>query len=103
EIDQEIEKLQTDLVPEKELKLVRAYLLGGLITDIDGPLNIADRYQAAIIEDTSPDYFDRLADVVRHITATELRDLAQRYLGRNEWEVIVGGAGKLEEATEIKT
>lgn len=100
EIRHEIDLLCTDLVPAKELDLVRSFLLGNLIMEIDGPLNIAERYQATIISNCHTNYFERLVTTVRQISSAELRDLAQRYLGSPQsWEVIVGGAKLLPGAT----
>ncbi|PHI18638.1 hypothetical protein CEQ90_16790 [Lewinellaceae bacterium SD302] len=102
EIDREIDKIRTDLVPDQELDTTRAYLLGSLLHNIDGPLNTADRYQMTIIEATDADHFPRLVDTIRHINPAELRELAQRYLGtEQEREVIVGGAEILEGAVGL--
>lgn len=102
EINHEITKLQTDLVTDTELELVRSYLLGSLLSDVDGPLNIAQRYQICLVERSSPDHFARLLDTVHHISAQQLRDVAQRYLRLSgDWEVIVGGAKMLDGATKI--
>ena len=35
EIDREIEKIRTDLIPDQELDTTRAYLLGSLLHNID--------------------------------------------------------------------
>lgn len=102
EINHEITKLQQDLVTDAELELVRSYLLGSLLNDVDGPLNIAQRYQVCLVERSSPDHFARLLDTVRHISAQELRESAQRYLKlQGDWEVIVGGAKMLPGAAKI--
>ncbi|MEM9836990.1 MAG: pitrilysin family protein [Bacteroidota bacterium] len=102
EINREIEKLRTDLIPETELGLVRSYLLGSLLGEIDGPLNVAQRYQLSEIEAVSPDHFAKLLDTIRHISSQELRELAQKYLRLSgDWEVIVGGAKQLDEARSI--
>lgn len=102
EINREIDKIQTDLIPATELDTVRAYLLGTLLHNIDGPLNISDRYQMTLIEDVDPGHFPKLVDAVHHITAEELRALAQKYLvADGEREVIVGGAALLDNATML--
>ncbi|PHK98987.1 hypothetical protein CGL56_05870 [Neolewinella marina] len=93
EIRTEMEKLRQDLIPAAELDMVRAYLLGGLIMDLDGPLAVSSRYRSAIIKEyDAPEHLRRLDDTIRHISAQELRDLAGRYLRPElDWEVIVGG------------
>lgn len=103
EIRLEIEKLQQDLVPTAELELVRAYLLGNLLMEVDGPMNIAERYQTVLIENSQTNHFDQLIDEVSSISAESIRQLAQTYLGTNgDWEVIVGGAAPLKKVAQIK-
>lgn len=102
EIDQEIEKLHQDLIPDRELETVKAYLLGALLSNLDGPLNVSDRYQMCLIEDVSPNHFARLVDGIRHARPAKLRELARQYLGSpGEREVIVGGAPVLAEAETL--
>ncbi len=95
EILREMEKLRQDLVPPQELDMVRAYLLGGLVMDLDGPLAVSSRYRSAIIKEyDAVGHLARLDETIRTITAEEIRELAQRYLRPElDWEVIVGGAG----------
>ncbi|WP_198664870.1 M16 family metallopeptidase [Lewinella sp. IMCC34191] len=93
EIIVEMDKLRQDLVPPGELDMVRAYLLGGLVQDLDGPLAVSSRYRSAIIKQyDAAAHLRRLDDTIRNITATEIRDLAQRHLRPElDWEVCVGG------------
>ncbi|WP_116125731.1 M16 family metallopeptidase [Lewinella sp. IMCC34183] len=91
EINTEMEKLRQELVPPSELDMVRAYLLGGLIMDLDGPLAVSSRYRSAIIKEyDAAAHLHRLDETIRTITATEIQDLAQRYLlPELDWEVIL--------------
>jgi predicted Zn-dependent peptidase len=93
EIYTEMDKLRQDLVPDRELRMVRAYLIGGLVQDLDGPLSVSSRYRSAIIKAYDPaDHLRRLDETIRHITAEEIRELAGRYLRPElDWEVVVGG------------
>ena len=94
EILTEMDKLHQDLVPARELDMVRAYLIGGLIMDLDGPLAVSRRYRSAIIKEYDPvAHLRRLDETIRGITAEEVRTLARRYLRPElDWEVVVGGA-----------
>ncbi len=95
EILTEMDKLRQDLVPARELDMVRAYLIGGLVMDLDGPLAVSGRYRSAIIKAYDPvGHLQRLDETIRGITAGEVRELAGRYLRPElDWEVVVGGAG----------
>lgn len=102
EIDAEIDKLKSDLVSTDELDTVRAFLLGSLLHNIDGPLNVSDRYQMTIIEDVDPDHFPHLMDTIKHISPAELRELAVKYLGtESDREIVVGGAKRMEGALKL--
>lgn len=91
EIYQEISRLQTELVSNKELKMVRNYLLGNMLNLIDGPFNIADLHKTFLAEELEVTLFTILIEKIKTITAIELRDLAQRYLQKQDlWEVVVG-------------
>ena len=94
EIDHEIDKLQQDPIPMQEMEMLRAYLLGVLMNEIDGPLNIIERYQQAVMEKVDPIEYNELIHTVESIRPQQLQDLAQRYLGKAEEEihVAVGGA-----------
>ncbi|PPK88592.1 putative Zn-dependent peptidase [Neolewinella xylanilytica] len=102
EILVEMDKLRQHLVPDAELDMVRAYLLGGLVQDLDGPLAVSSRYRSAIIKEYDPvDHLRRLDETIRTISASEIRDLAQRHLRPElDWEVCVGGQ-ILEDATQM--
>ncbi len=93
EILVEMDKLRQEPVPAHELDMVRAYLLGGLIMDLDGPLAVSSRYRSAIIKGYDADHhLQRLDDTIRSISAAELQDLAQRHLRPElDWEVVLGG------------
>ncbi len=93
EILTEMEKLRQDLVPAGELDMVRAYLLGGLVMDLDGPLAVSSRYRSAIIKEyDAVCHLARLDETIRTISAEEIRELAQRHLRPElDWEVMVGG------------
>ncbi len=90
-IYQEMEVLQNELVSKQELEMVRNYLLGNMLTMLDGPMNIADIIKTMVVEGLSFETFSQLEKTINTITAAELRDLAQQYLQKEKmWQVIVG-------------
>jgi predicted Zn-dependent peptidase len=91
EIYKEIEILQNDLISKTELKMVKNYLLGNILTMIDGPFNVAEIIKSYVIEDIDVNQFQHSIDILKNITAKQLRDLAQKYLKKEDlWQVIVG-------------
>ncbi len=91
EIYKEMAILQTDLVGDDELAMVRNYLLGNLLNMVDGPFAINDVIRTFTIESISLETFPRFVETIRTITPVQLRDLAQKYFKKEDlFEVIVG-------------
>ncbi len=92
EIYSEMERLKIDLVDDIELEMVKNYLMGNLLTMIDGPMNSSEVVKAFLINELPFDSFNQLIYKIQTIEAEELRTLAVRYLNRESmWEVVSGG------------
>lgn len=89
EIYFEMDKLCNDLADEEELKLVKNYLLGNLLGDLDGPFQILQRWRTLINYGLDTDHFDKNLVVYKNITSQQLRDLAQKYLDRKDYHEVV--------------
>ena len=92
EIYYEIEKLQNELVSEDELELVRNYLVGVFLRSTDGPFAIGDRLKGILGYGLGYEYYDRYVHTIRTITPEQLRDLANKYLKKEDLiELVAGG------------
>ena len=80
EVYKEMEILRTELVDEEELLLVRNYLMGGLLGDLDGPFSIIARWKNIILNGQTEEYFYNSIKTIKTISAEELRELANKYL-----------------------
>ncbi|MBN2173217.1 MAG: insulinase family protein [Bacteroidales bacterium] len=91
EIYHEIRKLQEEKIPEKELDLVRNYMLGAILRNLDGAFARSDNFKEILEYGLNYSYYKNFIEVIRSITAAELRDLAQKYLDRESlYELRVG-------------
>lgn len=91
EIYKEFEVLKKDLVEADELQMVRNYLLGNLLTMLDGPFNVSDVVKAHFLEDIPLTEFEALVQTIKTISPEKIRDLARNYLNKEQmWEVVVG-------------
>jgi predicted Zn-dependent peptidase len=91
EIRKEIGILQTDLVPDSELDLVKNYLMGSFIGELTQAFDIAEKVKIIHLEELKLDFYDQFQDEILSCKAQELRDLANNYLSLDEMtEVIIG-------------
>ena len=80
EVYKEMKLLREELVDEEELLLVRNYLIGTILGDLDGPFHIIGRWKNLILNNLTEDYFYKSIETIKTISAEELRELAKKYL-----------------------
>ena len=80
EVYKEMNILREELIDEEELQLVRNFMMGSLLGDLDGPFQVMSRWKNIILNNLDEAYFNRSIEVIKTISAQELRDLAQKYL-----------------------
>ncbi len=91
EVYKEIEILQNDLVSENELETVKNYILGQFLRSVEGPLALADKFRAIWEFDLGYEYYGRYFKAVQQTNAQELRELARKYLKKEDLiELVVG-------------
>jgi len=82
--------LREEPVNKEELSLVKNYLIGTLLGDLDGPFHIIARWKSIILNKLDENYFDRSVDIIKKITAKEIQELANKYLQpENCYELVV--------------
>jgi len=90
EVYKEMKLLREELVDEEELLLVRNYLMGSILGDLDGPFQIIGRWKNIILNNMSENYFYDAIHTIKTISAEELKGLAEKYLQPEEfYELIV--------------
>jgi predicted Zn-dependent peptidase len=90
EIYKEMEILCNELADEEELLLVKNYLLGNLLGDLDGPFSILQRWRTLVLNGLTIEHFNRNINIYKTITTKELMVLAQKYFTTNDfYEVVV--------------
>lgn len=80
EVNKEMKILREDLVDEEELLLVRNYMMGSILGDLDGPFQIIARWKNIVLNNLTDQYFYDSIHTIKTISAEELRALAQKYL-----------------------
>ncbi len=90
EVYKEMKLLREELVDEEELLLVRNYLIGSILGDLDGPFHIMSRWKNIILNQLDEQYFYQSIQTIKTISAKELKDLANKYLNPEDfYELIV--------------
>jgi len=89
EIYHEMETLCNEEVTEEELLLVKNYLLGGLLGDLDGPFSILQRWRSLILNGFDERYFYNNVQIYKTITPDTLQALAKKYYNSSEFKELV--------------
>ncbi|MBS1592504.1 MAG: insulinase family protein [Bacteroidetes bacterium] len=79
EVYKEMKLLQTKLIDAEELDLVRNYMIGGLLGDLDGPFQIIARWKTYVLNNLTEAYFYNSINTIKTVTAEELQELAKKY------------------------
>ncbi len=91
EIYFEIEKLQNELIPEEELKIVQNYLTGELLRTFDGPFAIAEVVRADLPYNLGDNHYQKFLEDIKSVTPERLKALANKYLNPEDLYEIVAG------------
>ena len=90
EVYKEMKLLREDMVEDEELLLVKNYMMGTNLGDVDGPFKIIARWKNLILNDLDENYFYDSMNTIKNITAEELRELSIKYLQPEDFfELIV--------------
>ena len=89
EVYNEMALLRNTLIDEEELLLVRNYMIGSILGDLDGPFQIIGRWKNIILNDLDEQYFYDSIKVIKTISAEELKALAEKYLKPEDFYELV--------------
>ena len=91
EVSKEIESLGLHPIPEEELQMVQQYLMGQLLTWVDGPFNHMDLIKVQVLEELPQDYFSNLTKQIKALKSMDIQQLAQKYLCDQDFHMVVVG------------
>lgn len=80
EVYVEMARLRAEPIGEEELRLVRNFLIGTLLGDMDGPFHLIGRWKNMILQGFDESFFKRSIEIIKTIGAGELQQLAEVYL-----------------------
>ena len=89
EVYKEMQILRDQPVADDELLLVRNYMIGSILGDLDGPFQIINRWKNYILNGLDQSYFYNSINTIKNITAEEVQELAKKYLVPEEFYELV--------------
>ncbi len=89
EVYREMKTLREEPVDEEELLLVKNYLIGSVLGDLDGPFHIIGRWKNVILNNLPDDYFYTSMDSIKNVTPAKLQELAQAWLKEEDFYELV--------------
>jgi zinc protease len=89
EVIKEMELLRNELVDMEELNLVRNYMIGSLLGDLDGPFQLIGRWKNYVLNGLDENYFYKSIETIKSVTPQELQRLANTYLQPDDFYELV--------------
>jgi zinc protease len=89
EVLKEMELLRNELVDIEELDLVRNYMIGSLLGDLDGPFKLIGLWKNYVLNGLDENYFYKSIETIKSVTPQELQRLANTYLQPDEFYELV--------------
>ena len=89
EVYKEMKLLRDEPVKAEELMLVRNYMMGSILGDLDGPFQIIARWKNIILNNLDEKYFYDSIETIKSVSAEELQTLAKKYLQPDDFYELV--------------
>lgn len=89
EVYKEMQILCNDQIDEEELSLVRNYMIGSVLGELDGPFQLISRWKNYVLNGVDENYFYNSVDQIKTTGAEELQELAKKYLNPDSFYELV--------------
>lgn len=89
EVYKEMKVLKEEKVEDEELLLVKNYMMGSMLGDLDGPFQLIARWKNIILNNLDENYFYNTIQTIKTISPDELQQLAQQYLKPDDFYELV--------------
>ncbi|MEA3448696.1 MAG: pitrilysin family protein [Bacteroidota bacterium] len=101
QIEKEADALRTKKTPKSEIKLVKNYMAGELLSAFDGPFKHAGIYRYLIEMNLDFDYYTRFLENIKNTTPEDMLVTAQHYLNLKDLhKVSVGSVPDIQPSME---
>ena len=89
EVYKEMQRLREEPIEAEELALVKNYMMGSILGELDGPFQIISRWKNIILNNLNESYFYNSLATIKSISAKELQELANKYLHPDQFYELV--------------
>ncbi len=94
EIYKELKTLRDKKVSNKELKLVKNYIKGYMLSAINGNFNTLNLIKIIELAELRSDYFTKFIDKISSFTSADLIETANKYLIEDDMTVVLVGSNE---------
>ena len=91
EIYTQIEDIRNNLVSDAELQMLRNYMLGNILSGLDGPFNVAEVIKTLQLNSIDQSMFQQLVHRIRTIQPEDLQRLAHIWLRPEDMWIVTAG------------
>jgi zinc protease len=85
----EMERLRNEPIDDEELLLVKNYMLGATLGDLDGPFQIIGRWKNILLNGLDEQYFHNGINTIKTVEPAALQTLANKYLRPEDFYELV--------------
>ncbi len=89
EVYKEMKVLREEDIDEEELLLVKNYMMGINLGDLDGPFHVIARWKSLIINGLDASFFYEYINTVKSISSKEIMELSNKYFNPEEFFELV--------------
>ena len=93
EIYNQINILQQDKISNKELDMVRNYVMGNFLNMVDGPFQVGNVIKTLNVSKMKVEEYEKIIDQIYNCTAEQIQNMAQKYLQRKDMIEVMVGSG----------
>lgn len=98
EIFKEVKKLREELISDQEIKLVKNYLSGEMLRNLDSPFALSESLKGNLPFGLDNSYYQRFIKEIKEIKPQDIRNLANKYFQEKDLQLVVCGPTSCNEA-----
>ncbi len=91
EVYSEMDRLCNDMVSDKELNMVKSYMIGDMCRSYEGPFSISDAWIYTYVSSLPDDFHEKSLEAIKSVTKEEILYLAQKQFSKQNLIEVVAG------------